>query len=392
MKRCLVLLTGLLTGLLLAGLLAGCASLPPPQPEALLDDAGFALPSEQIDAQQVFALSEPMRHYLDVEIAAQLRRKGSRDGLVDALYTRRQLQLAYEGSFTRTAAQAFEARAGNCLSLVVMTAALARHLDVPVEFNDVVTDETWSRAGDLMVSAGHVNLTLGRRLVDDRLRGDTGRALIIDFDPPRTGARQITRTISEETVIAMFMNNRAAEALVAGRVDDAYWWARGALREAPTFTPAYNTLAVVYQRHGRPQQAERVLRYMLEREPANATLLANLVRTLQAQNRPEEAQQAAQRLAAVEQTPPFHWFEQGIAALQRRDYAAARDAFTREVRRAAYYHEFHFGLAMAYFGLGDAAKAQQHLALALQNSTTGRERDLYAAKLEKLEKQRGRLQ
>lgn len=382
MKRCLLLFAGLL--------LSACATLPPPpQPDGLLDDADFALPTEPIDPAQVFALSEPMRHYLDVEIAAQLRRKGAREGLVEALYSRRQLQLEYDAALTRNAAQAFEARTGNCLSLVVMTGALARHLGVPVEFNDVVTDENWARAGDLMVSAGHVNLTLGHRLADERLRSDGGRSLMIDFDPPRSGARPLVRTISEQTVIAMFMNNRAAEALVAGRVDDAYWWVRGAIGQAPTFTPAYNTLAVVYQRHGHPARAEQVLRHMLEREPGNTTLLANLVRTLQAQGRHAEAQPIAQRLAGIEPTPPFHWYQLGAAALQRRDYAAARDAFAREVARAAYYHEFHYGLALAYFGLGETARGERHLAIAMQNSTTGRDRALYAAKLEKLEKQRG---
>lgn len=370
-------------------LLAGCATLAPlPQAGSLLDDAAFAAPAEPVDPAQAFALSERMRHYLEVEIAPQLRRKGVRDGLVEALSSRAQLRLEYDAASTRTAAQAFDARAGNCLSLVVMTAAMARHLGIPVEFNDVVTDENWARAGDLMVNAGHVNLTLGQRLVEDRLGRDSGRTVTIDFDPPRGSARALMRPISEATVSAMFMNNRAAESLVAGRVDDAYWFVRAALLQEPTFTPSYNTLAVVYQRSGRPQQAERVLRHMLEREPANTALLANLARALELQGRHGEAQEVGARLAKIEPTPPFHWYQQGVAALERRDYAAARDAFTREVDRAAYYHEFHFGLALAYAGLGDLARARREAALALQQSTTGRERQLYAAKLEWLEKKR----
>lgn len=371
-------------------LLAGCAAVPPlPQVEGLLDDAAFAAPAEPIDPGQLLALSEPMRRYLDVEIAPQLRRKGARDGLVEALSNKAQLRIDYDAAATRTAAQTFDARAGNCLSLVVMTAAMARHLGVPVQFNDVVTDEGWARAGDLMVNAGHVNLTLGQRLVEDRLGRESGRTVTVDFDPPRGNARPLLRPIGERTIVAMFMNNRAAESLVAGRVDDAYWWVRGALRQEPTFTPSYNTLAVVYQRHGRPQQAERVLRHLLEREPANTALLANLVNALQAQGRGTEAQEVAQRLAKIEPMPPFHWYHQGVAALERRDYAAARDAFTREVERSAYYHEFHFGLALAYAGLGDVARARREAALALQHSSTGRERQIYAAKLEWLEKQRG---
>ncbi len=383
LRRCLLLPA-------LGLLLAGCATVPPlPQVERLLDDAAFAAPSEPVDAAQPFALSERMRHYLEVEIAPQLRRKGARDGLVEALASKGQLRIEYDAASTRTAAQAFDARAGNCLSLVVMTAAMARHLGVPVEFNDVVTEEGWARAGDLMVNAGHVNLTLGQRLVEDRLGRDSGRTVMVDFDPPSGRSRPLVRSIGERTVVAMFMNNRAAESLVAGRVDDAYWWVRGALLQEPTFTPSYNTLAVVYQRHGRPQQAERVLRYLLEREPANTALLANLVNALRAQGRGAEAEAVAQRLEKIEPMPPFHWYQQGVAALERRDYAAARDAFTREVERSAYYHEFHFGLALAYAGLGDFTRARREAELALQHSSTGRERQLYTAKLEWLEKKRG---
>jgi hypothetical protein len=377
MKRRLVLL--------LCAALGACASLPPPpQPDALFDDRAFAPPSEPVDVQQVFALSDAMRRYLDVEIAAQLHRKGAREGLVDALYARSQLKLEYDAAMTRNAAQAFDARAGNCLSLVIMTAALARHLGLDVQFNDVFADETWSRSGDLMVNSGHVNLTLGHRLGDDRFRFDGGRTLMIDFNPPRPGERPMLRAISETTVTAMFMNNRAAEALVGGRIADAYWWARGALLHAPTFAPAYNTLAVVYLRHGQAARAEQVLRHMLEREPGNTTLLANLVRALETQGRTADAQEVAQRLARIEPTPPFHWFNVGVAALKRQDYRAARDAFAREVDRAAYYHEFHYGLALAYFGLGETTQGRRHLAMAMENSTTHRDRELYAGKLEKL--------
>lgn len=376
--------------LLAAGLvLAGCATPPPLPPlEPLLDDAAFAPPAEPVDAEQAFALSPAMREYLDETLAAQVQRRGARDALVEALYSRRQLRIDYDAANTRTAAQAFDARAGNCLSLLVMTAALARHLGLPVEFNDVVTEENWSRAGDLMVSAGHVNITLGQRLVDDRAGRGGGRSIVIDFDPPAGGVRPFVRPIGERTVAAMFMNNRAAESLVAGQVDQAYWWVRGALREAPTFSPAYNTLAVVYQRHGRPERAERVLRHLLEREPANAALLSNLRNALLQQGRADEAAQVAQRLAAIEPVPPYHWYQQGVQALQRRDYAAARDAFTREVQRSSFVSEFHYGLALAYLGLGDLKRTQRELDLAVQNSTTLRERDLYAAKLERLEKAR----
>ncbi len=93
--------------------------------------------------------------------------------------------------------------------------------------------------------------------------------MTVDFVPPELAGGFSTRPISEATIVAMYMNNRAAEALTEGHVDDAYWWARAAIGEAPRFFSAYNTLGVVYQRHGNLPEAEQVLAYALEREPAN---------------------------------------------------------------------------------------------------------------------------
>jgi tetratricopeptide (TPR) repeat protein len=114
------------------------------------------------------------------------------------------------------------------------------------------------------------------------------------------------------------------------------------------------------------------------------------VPALQRLGRTVEAREVAQRLARIEPQPPFHYFNQGMAAMHARDFARAKALFQREVDRAAYYHEFHFWLALANLGLGDTKEARKHLAVALDNSTTRNDRDLYAAKLEHLKPTRMR--
>jgi hypothetical protein len=72
------------------------------------------------------------------------------------------------------------------------------------------------------------------------------------------------------------------------------------------------------------------------------------------------------------------------------DYARARDLFAKEAARSAGYHEFHYWLARAYVGLGDVAQARRHLEIAMENSTTRRDHDLYAAKSAWLSARSGR--
>ena len=214
---------------------------------------------------EVFAVDDSMRDYLQ-RAWPLMRKQGRPKGLVDALYTRGELKLEYDASYTRNASQAFAARAGNCLSLVVMTAALAKELGLEVEFHSAYADETWSRSGTLLLRSGHINITIGRRTID-RARGEDPRYWTIDFLPQGELRGLRTERLQEATVVAMFMNNRAAEALARDAFDEAYWWAREGVMADPSFVGVLNTLGVVYQRSGRPADAERVYTELLRRQP-----------------------------------------------------------------------------------------------------------------------------
>jgi tetratricopeptide (TPR) repeat protein len=361
--------------------LLGCAGAPsvPVEPQALLRDDAFARPAQAISAAEVFAIDDAMRDYLR-SAWPLMRRHGKPKGLVDALYTRGELKLEYDASYTRNASQAFAARAGNCLSLVVMTAALAKELGLEVEFHSAYADETWSRSGTLLLRSGHINITLGRRAVD-RARGEDARHWTIDFLPPGEIKGLRTVRLAENTVVSMFMNNRAAEALAREAYDEAYWWAREGLIADPSFVGVINTLGVVYQRSGRLADAERVYNALLLRHPHQTQALHNLSQLLEQQGRHAEAKPLAARLAALEPEPPFHWFIQGQLALRRGDARQARDFFAREVARADYSSEFHYWLALAQYQLGEVDAAQRSLEKAESLSTSSSERDLYAAKL-----------
>src|SRR5881396_2589033 len=198
-------------------LLAACAHTPVAQPPAqLFSDQLFAAPSERIRADDVFALSDEMKRYLETEMAGRLLNKGLQKGLIDALYSKNQLRLEYDAAITRNASQAFEARSGNCLSLVIMTAAFAKALGLSVEYQGAFIEPSWSRVGGMYFLSGHVNLTLGGRSTGAR----SSELLTVDFLPPEQLRVLRTRVIAEATIVAMYMNNRAAELRVRGRSEE----------------------------------------------------------------------------------------------------------------------------------------------------------------------------
>jgi len=371
--------------LIVCAVLSACAAQPtaPPRPDQLFNDAAFQARSTPVDTD-VFALSEAMRRFLHIEIGPQLRRKGRLEGLIDALQTRAQLKLEFDSAATRTAAEAFDLRAGNCLSLVIMTAALAKELGLQVYYQKVYADETWSRDGDILFHNGHVNIVLGQRLADNGTWSEQRQQITVDFLPEEDVRGYRTRPIEERTVVAMFLNNRAAESLASGQLNDAYWWAREAISHDGGLRDAYITLGVVYRRHGNLGEAERVYRRLLESEPDNPTVISNLAAVLTTGGRLEAAQALLQKLHSIEPYPPFHFLDQAQLALTRGEFKTAIGLFNKELARDPSYHAAHFGLAVAYFQLGDVASAREHFTAAIQNSTTRRDHELYAAKLERL--------
>lgn len=370
---------------LLSLLLTACAAPPiAPRPDHLFHDQLFQAPAERISAAEVFALSGEMKEYLHTTIASQLRSKGPQQGLIDALYSKKQLQLEYDSAMTRNAAQAFAARTGNCLSLVIMTAAFAKEMGLPVQYQNVFVDEIWSRSGDLYLSSEHVNLSLGHKSNESRGFREESYLMTVDFLPQQEIRGQRWRVIGEDTIVAMYMNNRAAESLANGQVNAAYWWARAAIVQAPRFMTAYNTLGVVYRRHGNLPEAEQILQQVLERAPENADVMSNLALVLKDMGRADAAADLTRKLEQIQPHPPFHFFNLGLTAMHDGNFGAARDLFLKEVKRAAYYHEFHYWLASAYYNLGEMALAREHLGIAMENTTTHADHDLYTAKLERI--------
>ena len=369
----------------LSFLLAACVQLPmlTRAPDGILHDELFAAPARPVDSSQVFALSDAMKTYLRDEIATQ-QSKGPRQVLIDAV-SHGQLRLEYDSVMTRNAAEAFDAKAGNCLSLVIMTAAFAKAMNIEVQYNSALFGDQWSRDSNVYFLNGHVNVTLGKRPQDPRVLYDQAELMTVDFLPGSDIRWLRTTPVGEETILAMFMNNRAAEALVRGKLDDAYWFAREGIRQNPEYWAVYNTLGVVYLRDGRPELAEPVFRRVLQSDPSNTRALANLALTLGRLGREADAAAVDKQLARVEGEAPFHNFNAGLAAMEAGDFGAARTLFRREVRGAPEYHEFHFWLGLSELRLGNIDEARSEFSLALEASSTPRDHDLYASKLARLQ-------
>lgn len=362
--------------------LAGCVTAPVEPLEkshTLFNDALFVAPTDKIDPAAVFAFDDEMQSFLDHEVLHRVFALGRVGALYEGLYTKDPKHFSYNALQTRTAEEVFHTRSGNCLSYTIMTAAFAKHMGLPVQFHQVDLGEVWDRNNNIEYRIGHVNLTIGEYNATSQ-----NSAKLFDFVNPEEASNGIQEDIAENVIVAMYMNNRAAEALAKGDLNNAYWWARAAIEQSPAFITAYNTLGVIYQRHQNPVDSERVFHRILDREPDNVLALSNEIQVLEKLGQVEQAKELHNRLATIQPNPPYYFFHRGIDAMRLQDFKTAKVEFTKEVNRASYNHEFHFWLALANYYLGNMNATREQLQVAMENSPNDEQRGLYAAKLAKL--------
>jgi tetratricopeptide (TPR) repeat protein len=369
--------------------LTACATAPLPPIKAgdIFQDQLFTPPAQAIHAEDALAISEPMRDFAMFKLGSNMGHVDSKDRrmeLVDALYHKGGLMLEYYSDQTRTAAEAFDAKSGNCLSLVLLTAAFAKELRLPYHYQVVVGATDWSQSDNFFMAIGHVNIVLDELAPEFERRTWNANAIIIDFLTPEKAAMLKTEEVEENTVLAMYLNNRAVENLMQGKVNVAYWWAKAALQEDTRFYNAYLTLAIIYRTVHHPELAEMVLEKVAEYDQNDANLLTDQELVLKDLGRDAEAKDVAQRLAILEQDKPWSLYFRAQTEFNAGHYDNAKRLYQQEIKRDPEHHEFEYGLALTYLKLKDTQNAVIHLERAIELCTTTHPRDLYQLELDRI--------
>jgi hypothetical protein len=269
--------------LALLALISACAgppAAPPPVLEALLDDGAFlSTRTEPPAASEVFRRSAAMERFVSDVLSQKARREGGFRALLSVMNEPEFLGMRYTNDITLTAAQSFDARAGNCLSLALVAAALAEQLGLEVEFQrlaapDVAQPELAAAAAFLPM-VGHVNLRLAERVGTRVVQTAT-----FDFLAPTGSVPPRAVPINRQRVLALFYNNRAVELLMGGDAGQAYWWARASILQDPAYAGGFITLGALWHQRGRHEQAALAYEAALLRDPRNSNAAANLAVTL----------------------------------------------------------------------------------------------------------------
>ncbi len=355
--------------------------------QSLLHDDAFMPVRQPIETPaEIFALPAPLIEAARAEVLVFDAPHERSMALLKFIFRDQQNPLEYVNNATLTAWQTYEKREANCLSLTILSYSLAKALGFKAQFQDLKIPEYWvTRSGSSLLN-GHVNLkvTPPFHKASNRTFLSAESTYTIDFE--MEGRRQFlpVRKLSEGAIVALFYNNKAADAMLTQQQDLAYRYLQEAVRHAPEVSTSWSNLAVLYRQKQMFAQAERAYLQSLALEPEHVNTMANLALLYGLMGRPAEAAVLERKVEYARQQNPYYFVMLGNEALQRADGRAAELAFHRSLKLLPDLSEALSGLAQVAILQHDYAAAAGYLVRARRQIGPGPQRRWFDHKIEML--------
>lgn len=297
---------------------------------------------------------------------------------------RRLDQFTYDG-LTYTASQSLNNNRGNCMSLAILTTALAKRLGLEFDYQQVNSVPIFNQQGNLLLASAHVQT----RLFDPTFIKEEGYiylavpSIIIDYFPELDNVKG--QRVDYRQFLAMYYRNIAADALVKEQLARAYVYAEKAYQWDETSMEVRNLLAVIYRRSGELAMAEKIYQHSSQLPQVTIALLNNYKVLLNQLGKKEQADELEQRIAGLDDPNPYRWLEQAYAAHRAGENYQAITYYQQVLKQAPYVYQAYAGLVKIYHHQGRTAKARKTIEQALEWSSRPDERQRFKAKLYSLQ-------
>ena len=328
---------------------AGCASR---GPSAAQVPAWRGEPPPVVETADVRAVTPEMTAWLERYVAPYEGASTRRYLLALGLGPAGAHGFRYEASRTRTAAETFRARSGNCISHAHLLVALGRAAGLDVHYERIEAEPEWTEREDAYLVGNHV-VAAFRTAQGTYLADPAGMDLT-----PQTPRRRL----DDAEALALHHNNLAAQALLdAGDLPLAYAHAAKAVALAPVLADPWVNLGVVLARHGQANGAERAYRAALAADGANLSAMSNLYGLYRAQGRTEDADRMRARVEWPRRQNPYHLLRLAGEAEREGRLAEHRELVEEAALRKDTDPRVQFALARARWLTGDARGARRAL-------------------------------
>ncbi len=330
--------------------------------------------------EEIFYLDDAAQSFVRKAIHSNETIAPDANELVSSIFNYSEMGLLYRNSANSVANTTFHTKAANCLSLSIMTYAMAEYGGFDATFYEVDIPEYWTRRDGFSLLNGHVNMRIANRK-DPTLVTSSSWFVDVDFDPQMIRRHFQRNKISKQEIVTMFYNNKGADALIENSYTKAYSYFREAAMLSPHIPQTWINLGVLYRMVGEYEAAERSYQYALTLDDDSLTAWENLSLLYRRMGREQEANEIIAKVESRRHSNPFYHFILGEQAYDEGRIGDALTLFRRAYKLDNNRHEVLFGLAKVHYELGDVHTAQRYMRRAEQLAPNEQDRNRYQSKL-----------
>ena len=368
--------------------LTACQSAPPIKQVSgpILQDDAFPRASDiRIESEKdIFRLDKEARAYVQKTVGRIKDPIERTETLARNIFERLDFDLLYRGDANTTANETFHNKTANCLSLSIMTYAMATEAGLGARFQDVKVPEYWTRREGVSLLNGHINLQIVARERSSNSFYVYNKGYQIDFNPQTAKEHFIKTELSKNQVIAMFYNNKGADALLNNDRDRAYAYFAAALKVEPNFDSALVNLGFLYRVSKLYELSENVYLHALSSSPDNLTAWENLAYLYAHSGKPEQSAAILARVESKRLRNPYYHLDLGRRDFDLGKLQQALTHFNRALAIDGSRHEIFYALAKTYYALGEVVETERYLKKAKRKTKNLQEKELYQGELDLL--------
>jgi len=387
-------------------------------PDELLAGTALGLPGGSpapVAQEEVLAVSPEMREFLEKHVDLKGSDSLKLHQLASAIVSADTFGLVYDDK-TRTASETFHARLGNCLSFSNMFVAMARHVGLNVQFQEVDVPPDWTLDKDTYVLNQHVNVYVDLAQAGVR---------VVDFNIADFKTSYEMQRIPDTRALAHYYNNIGVGRMQTGDTAAALSCFRTAIavaqEEQPVakekkevkekvvktgsliprrtleansdgerqFSPAWANLGTLYLRAGHPAHAEAAYLQAVKANSSDLVAMSDLARLYEQLGDRERAAAYKKRVIHHRNLNPYYRYELARQAYVGKDFVAAISHLKYAIRKRPKEDQFYFLLGACYLEKGDTRAAERWLAKAREVAATDALKRRYSIKIDTLLRRTG---
>ncbi|MDR7091541.1 tetratricopeptide repeat protein [Cellvibrio fibrivorans] len=321
---------------------------------------------EELPNADLFGLTKEMQLFAETSTADAKRSDAKAEALHKALISSTSVGgrgITYSAFDTITGIDAFERRQANCISYTLLFVAMARHLGLKAEVNEVILPPTWDmRATDTYLLMRHVNAKVFMPRPNQSFIRVIGTAdvsdIVVDLEMRRYRPHYKQQVISKDLVAAQFYSNRGMELAAEGNAREAFLYLRKALLMSQEPSYIWSNFGSFYRRQKLLPEAEAIYLHGLSINPRDYTIMHNLAGLYKDMGKLEQSEYYQKRVRMHRNANPYYMFKRAEEAMEKNDPSGALVLIKKAIKKEENEARFYRLAADIYDKLGDTENAR----------------------------------